>query len=222
MSNNRTLDALHSTNATLAVLILALVAQMPHAADVFRLIVAGDGYAAIVHSYSFAIALELAVLLFVVQHRHRESYAFAAVSVAMNLAYYHLHEIRLFGVQALPAWLVSVALPLAIARYSHAVADAHDTGEPAEHKRQPRAVRTVRQSEHTEQLEVFDAEQPDEQPALIEVQPANSLADASTEHKRQYLAQLLSSGKPVNMTQLSTKLGVGRTTLYAWRKEVQS
>ena len=213
MNNNRTLHTLRSTNATLVVLILALIAQMPHAADVFRLIVAGDGMASVVHSYSFAIALELAVLLFVVQHRHRESYAFAAVSVAMNLAYYHLHDIRLFDVQALPAWLVSIALPLAIARYSHAVADANSANELTEQKRQPRAVRTVRQSEHTEQLEVF-GEQSTEHFQLIEAQPANSLADASDEQKLRYLAEVLASGERVAKTELAARLGVGRTKLY--------
>lgn len=65
MNENRTLNTLRSTNATLIVLVLALIAQMPHAADVFRLIVYGDGIAATVHSYAFAVALELAVLAYV-------------------------------------------------------------------------------------------------------------------------------------------------------------
>lgn len=123
---------LRSQNAILAVLILALIAQLPHAADVFRLIVHGTGIGATVHSYSFAIALELAVLLFVVQNRHTESYGFAAVSIAMNLSYYHLHGVHLFDLSALPALLVSVALPVAIARYSHAVADVHDVAPEVE------------------------------------------------------------------------------------------
>ena len=61
----------------------------------------------------------MAVLLFVVQRRDAESYLFAAVSVLVNLSYYALHGIDLFSVAALPAWLVSIALPVAIARYSH-------------------------------------------------------------------------------------------------------
>lgn len=131
MQSNRILDALRSPNATLAVLVLALIAQLPHAADVFRLIVHGVDWPATLHSYSFAIALELAVLLFVVQNRHAESYGFAGVSIAMNLSYYYLHNVQLLQVAAFPALLVSVALPVAIARYSHAVADAqlHETPE---------------------------------------------------------------------------------------------
>ena len=97
---------------------------MPHAADVFRILVAGEGIWAIAHGYAYAIALELAVLLFVVQRRNLESYIFAGVSILVNLSYYALHGTNLFSVAALPAWLVSIALPAAIARYSHLLVEA--------------------------------------------------------------------------------------------------
>ena len=126
--------ALRTPVATLVVLVAALLAQLPHAADVFRLVVHGDGLWQVVHSYSYAIALELAVLLFVVQRRNIESYLFAAVSICVNLAYYSLHGVNLFSVAALPAWLISIALPAAIARYSHLIVDAgiaqDDDAEP--------------------------------------------------------------------------------------------
>jgi len=109
---------------------MALIAQLPHAADVFRLIVGGEGWAAVAHGYAYAVALELAVLLFVVQRRDAESYLFAAVSVLVNLSYYALHGIDLFSVAALPAWLVSIALPVAIARYSHLLVETpHHAGK---------------------------------------------------------------------------------------------
>ena len=110
--------------ATLIVLCSALLAQLPHAADVFRMIVMGDGLWPVAHSYTYAVALELAVLLFVVQRRNVESYLFAAVSILVNLSYYYLHGVHLFSVAALPAWLVSFALPAAIAQYSHLIAAA--------------------------------------------------------------------------------------------------
>lgn len=110
---------LRTPTATLIVLCAALVAQLPHAADVFRIIVSGTGLPAVLHGYAYAVALELAVLLFVVQRRNVESYVFACVSVCVNLSYYALHGVALFSVAALPAWLVSIALPAAIARYSH-------------------------------------------------------------------------------------------------------
>ena len=116
--------ALRTPVATLVVLVAALLAQLPHAADVFRLVVHGDGLWQVAHSYSYAIALELAVLLFVVQRRNVESYLFAAVSICVNLAYYSLHGVNLFSMAALPAWLISIALPAAIARYSHLIVDA--------------------------------------------------------------------------------------------------
>lgn len=130
MTEQRLITLLKSPSATLVVLVLGLIAQTQHAADVFRLIVHGEGVYAILHSYSFSIALELAVLLFVVQSRHLESYGFAAVSIAMNLSYYYLHGVHLLAIAAMPAWLVSVALPVAIARYSHAIEDAR--AQPAQ------------------------------------------------------------------------------------------
>ena len=123
--------------ATLIVLCSALLAQLPHAADVFRLIVMGDGVWPVLHSYTYAIALELAVLLFVVQRRNVESYLFAAVSILVNLSYYYLHGVALFTPAALPAWLVSIALPAAIAQYSHLIAAA--TAQTATPATQPRA-----------------------------------------------------------------------------------
>lgn len=116
--------ALRTPVATLAVLCMALLAQLPHAADVFRMIVGGEGWLAIAHGYAYAVALELAVLLFVVQRRDAESYLFAGVSVLVNLSYYALHGIDLFSIAALPAWLVSIALPAAIARYSHLLVES--------------------------------------------------------------------------------------------------
>jgi hypothetical protein len=110
--------------ATLIVLCAALLSQMPHAADVFRILVAGEGFWAVAHGYAYAVALELAVLLFVVQRRNAESYVFAGVSILVNLSYYALHGTNLFAFAALPAWLVSIALPAAIARYSHLLVEA--------------------------------------------------------------------------------------------------
>jgi len=124
------ISALRTPVATLVVLGMALIAQLPHAADVFRLIVGGEGWTAVAHGYAYAVALELAVLLFVVQRRDAESYLFAAVSVLVNLSYYALHGIDLFSVAALPAWLVSIALPVAIARYSHLLVETpHHAGK---------------------------------------------------------------------------------------------
>ena len=112
-----------SSKATLTVLCIALVAQIPHAAYVFTHIGAQEeGWFNFFHGYSYAIALELAVLLFVVRNRQAESYGFAAVSVAINLCYYAMHNVAPFQLQAFPAWLVSIALPVAIACYSHDIA----------------------------------------------------------------------------------------------------
>lgn len=194
------IDKLKSSNATLSVLVLALVAQMPHAADVFRLIVHGDGWGSIVHSYSYAVALELAVLLFVVQNRHTESYGFALVSIAMNLSYYSLHGVQLWSLSAVPALLVSVALPAAIARYSHAVVDkADETAQPiAQVKRKPKqtAVEEVAQPEVSETAQQADIE---------DVTPQQKARNMHSEG--------------VSIAEISRLLDVHRNTVSNWLKQ---
>jgi hypothetical protein len=215
MNDNRILSTLKSSNATLAVLVLALLAQTPHAADVFRLIVHSAGVAATAHSYSFAIALELAVLLFVVQNRRKESYLFAGVSIAMNLSYYHLHDVQLIALAALPALLVSFALPVAIARYSHAVADVHEA-QPAQ-----------------------DAKLPDAIPATVADKPAivadvqESIAPDATPGLQEQIASLRLEGfddkwiainglRDIAGATLAEVLGVNASTISRWRKAAQS
>lgn len=225
MNNSRIIDELRSSNATLIVLVLALCAQIPHAADVFRLLVplaacdlvvcAG----AYIHSYLFAVALEMAVLLFVVRGKERESYAFAVVSVAMNLAYYGLHSVSLFSMAALPAWLVSVALPSAIALYSHVVADGHTEQKPAVQR-----TRTTRVTRTDEQSETVTGPVQVEQPILLIEQSDNLTMDVSEltiEQKRAAAQAELRNNPKINRTKLAKRYEVGRTTLYAWISELQ-
>lgn len=108
----------------LTVLVLALIAQIPHAAYVFDKLVAQEGTAL---GLAYAIALEFAVLMFVIHGRNFESYLFAGASILVNLSYYSMHRVAVWGDGvSLPAWLVSLMLPVAIARYSHIVAEAQD------------------------------------------------------------------------------------------------
>lgn len=178
--------------ATLIVLISALVAQLPHAADVFRLLVHGSGLWPIAHSYAYAVALELAVLLFVVQRRNVESYIFAGVSICVNLAYYALHGVNLFTFAALPAWLISIALPAAIAQYSHLIVDAAHDAPVAEDVATPVTVEDVTQ----------EPEQVTESVTVDGATPAKP--------KRKAKPTKANAG----VTALAKKLGVSRTTVY--------
>ena len=178
--------------ATLLVLCAALLAQLPHAADVFRLIVAGTGWLAVVHGYAYAVALELAVLLFVVQRRNVESYMFAAVSVCVNLSYYALHGVDLFSVAALPAWLVSIALPAAIARYSHLLVDDVEPTHMPQHDAKT-APDATQHHNH--------AESPVAQPAPVLDAKARAL-------------QLASEG--LTAAQIATEVGVNANTVRSW------
>ncbi len=123
---------LGTKTGALAALVLALIAQLPHATEVFM----GSGnmhklsgawwWAGLAHGIAYALALELAVLIFVVQKQKAASYIFAGVSVLINLCYY-AEQGDLFALSAFSDWLISFALPIAIALYSHAVAKDDDT-----------------------------------------------------------------------------------------------
>ena len=121
---NRILNVLRTPGAMLAALVLALIAQLEHTAQVFMLVVNASGWQAQLHAYSFALAVETAVLLFVLAGHKRISYAFAVATFATNLSYYAMAGVDLLSVQGAPAWLMSLLLPAAIAFYSHTIAEA--------------------------------------------------------------------------------------------------
>lgn len=121
------IELLRKSYIALLVLALALIAQIPHAAYVFDHIagnIAEESWTML--GFSYAIALELAVLMFVVHGKQAESYAFAGASVLVNLSYYAMHNVSLWSLEAFPAWLVAFMLPVAIARYSHVIAEVDD------------------------------------------------------------------------------------------------
>lgn len=114
------LGKLRTQNSVLAVLILALLAQMPHAQHVFFGLSQDLGWFGWVQSWFAAVALEFAVLVFVVRGKTIESWGFAAFSIAINLIYYYVPDVALWMPRA--TWLLSAGLPVAIALYSHEVA----------------------------------------------------------------------------------------------------
>lgn len=218
---------LRTPTATLIVLCSALLAQLPHAADVFRLIVMGDGVWPVLHSYTYAVALELAVLLFVVQRRNVESYLFAAVSILVNLSYYYLHGVALFTVAALPAWLVSIALPAAIAQYSHLIAAA--TVQPATPATQPaqpaapprtwrwRFWRDAATSATPDDAPATSARVRDAQSVLHLLQQDDAaalIADIAQQDARTAALQMAQEGVPV--AQIAAQVGAKPTTVRSW------
>ena len=137
---NRILDALRTPSAMLVALLLALVAQLEHTAQVFMQTVNATGDGAQVHAYAFAIAVETAVLLFVLHGHKRISYGFAIATFATNLSYYAMHGVDLTSIAGAPAWLMAGLLPAAIVGYSHTIADVPHGATPA----QPAATTTPR------------------------------------------------------------------------------
>jgi len=100
-------------------------AQVPHSKYVFESIITGgqDGW-------PFALGFEVAVLMFVVRSMHGASWFFAALSALINVKYYEMHSVRMWGGalhETWGEWLLSLALPFVIAMYSHIL--AHVQGE---------------------------------------------------------------------------------------------
>jgi DNA-directed RNA polymerase specialized sigma24 family protein len=213
---------LRSPYAILSVLVLALAAQVPHATDVFWNMGASKYWYNGVFALGFAIALEVAVLVFVMHGCTIESCAFALVSVAMNLCYYALHGMHLFSWSAFPAWLVSIALPSAIARYSHLAAQSFDGAQPV-HVAWPAVLSTLHSwlpstksidVQPNEVCIVIDAVQPmHTPPAHTNGDSVQIEMDGTIDDKARAL-QLKSEG--LTNAQIAAELNVHRNTVGKW------
>lgn len=191
------MNLLRSKEATLSVLVIALIAQIPHAAYVFTHIgKQQETWFSFGHGGAYAIALELAVLLFVVRNRKWESYGFAAVSVLINLSYYNMHGVSTFALSAFPAWLVSVALPVAIACYSHDI--AHET---------------VQHSAEQPQLEM--------KPVAESVEPVAAQRPTAAKRRAQ-LEAWLQNNITVNVAQVAQQFEVSQTLIRRELKELRT
>lgn len=114
-------ERLGGKNAVIGVLVLALLAQMPHAQYVFFSNSHNATWFSWFQSWGAAIALEVAVLLFVIRSNTRVSWGFAVFSILINLMYY-------YDIPYIAPFFLAAGLPVAIALYSH---------EVASHKEQP-------------------------------------------------------------------------------------
>lgn len=135
-------DAFSGKNAVVGVLVLALLAQMPHAQYVFFSNSHDATWFSWLQSWGAAIALEVAVLVFVIRSNTRVSWGFAVFSITVNLMYY-------YDVPYIAPLLLSAGLPVAIALYSHEIADNHDDARaaPAQQKKH-NAVSVVQPAVH--------------------------------------------------------------------------
>lgn len=219
---NRILTVLRTPGAMLAALMLALVAQLEHTAQVFMLVVGAQGWQAQLHAYSFALAVETAVLLFVLAGHKRISYAFAVATFATNLSYYAMAGVNLLSVQGAPAWLMSLLLPAAIAFYSHTIAERGDLQPhqgallPAEPALAPPVA--VQGQLGSTAPEGADAEQP--ATATVAPAPARKPAKRKAQRKpaklsaEQRRAQIASSGV-TDVSAIVAQFGVSLRTAQA-------
>lgn len=137
------IEFLRSREAILVVLVMALMAQLPHTAVVFHRLSTTASLWLIpgtpvnvgagvdwMHAYVAAISIELAVLMFVVRGKILLSWLFAICSIAMNMIYYWKPEAG--WLQSVPFWgalLWAAILPVAIAFYSHEIGNGENDKE---------------------------------------------------------------------------------------------
>lgn len=118
-------------DAILTMLSLALLAQIPQVADLVLHIVGRDDWMAYLHAYTVATAFDGAILIFVTRRRAGLAWVFAVGSMLMNTGHYVPPVLArhpdLLAPQAVvdiaAAVLLSLALPFALAQYSHVAAD---------------------------------------------------------------------------------------------------
>lgn len=126
---DKILDALRSPGAMMIALMLALLAQGEHTAQVFAFFSHSNGGNAQALAYAFAAAVEVAVLLFVLRGHKHISYAFAVATLCTNIVYYAIGGIDLLSVAVAPVLLLSALLPGVIVGYSHTIAETPKSNE---------------------------------------------------------------------------------------------
>ncbi|MCB1972420.1 MAG: helix-turn-helix domain-containing protein [Geminicoccaceae bacterium] len=228
------MEKLRSTYVLLACLLLALCAQIPHAMYVFAHAPHSNAeqYAIAIGewalAFAYAVAVESATFIFVAHNRKRAANGFAVASFAINLCYYAMHGIALFAVDAIPHWILSALLPLAIAAYSHVT--EHATDAPSEAPAWLATLRTKLQSlrtqRPTEPLEGPEAptEAPAHQPEP-EAPTAPQETDEAEEYgidfkslpddrRRSWAARLIAQGR--TRAEVAELFGVHPSTVGRW------
>jgi hypothetical protein len=122
---------IETREAVLTFLSLALVAQIPHVAELVLHIVGRYDWLAYIHAYIVATAFDGAILVFVTRQRTGLAWVFAIGSMLMNMGHYVPPVLARHATLASPqaivdigaAMLLSIALPFALAQYSHVASD---------------------------------------------------------------------------------------------------
>ena len=185
------IEFLRSREAILVVLVMALMAQLPHTAVVFHRLSTTASLWLIpgtpvnvgagvdwMHAYVAAISIELAVLMFVVRGKILLSWLFAICSIAMNMIYYWKPEAG--WLQSVPFWgalLWAAILPVAIAFYSHEIGNGEND------KEKQAAGKSVARKTTVTHSAISETSETSESPALAsqgEKSPRVALQDAKT------------------------------------------
>jgi len=207
--------ALRSSWAATMALVLVMWAQVPHSKYVFERIIAGgqDGW-------PFALGFEVAVLMFVARSIHWASWLFAGLSALINVKYYEMHSVSMWGGKwsdIWGEWLLSLALPFVIAMYSHIL--AYVQGEDV-HLHMPDWVRgwVASGRMRLQGLLAHVKVQPTEDAPIEDASPVAPLPDVGTDatvDKRARAVQLFAEG--LTVAQVASEVDAPVGTVKSWR-----
>jgi|GEM_PF-4270146 len=232
---DKILDALRSPGAMMIALMLALLAQGEHTAQVFAFFSHSNGGNSQALAYAFAAAVEVAVLLFVLRGHKHISYAFAVATLCTNIVYYAIGGIDLLSVAVAPVLLLSALLPGVIVGYSHTIAETpkSDATQPATAqdatapgtRRRWQFWRKPQESTTTSSSATANAETPVALPVgTLTAQGANAVASQpTTESPKQAAATpapapALHTVDGATDAEIAAQLGVTRQAVGAMRK----
>jgi len=203
-------DRLGGKNAVIIVLVLALLAQMPHAQYVFFSNSHDASWFSWFQSWGAAVALEVAVLVFVIRSNTRVSWGFAAFSILINLMYY-------YDVPHIAPLLLAAGLPVAIALYSHEVAAHQHSSNEADEKASSQP-KIVQRHKPAAQSQVIPTVQEVVIPTVQEVLPPDvPVQDGAPDREdKPVYAQWLKMEKGMSNREICTELSVHRNTVSGW------
>lgn len=218
----KVIEKLQTLSAVLGVLVLGLLAQMPHAQHVFFYLGTDKGWFGWVQSWFGAVALEFAVLVFVVRGKQLESWGFAVFSIAINMVYYYDPAVALWVPRA--TWLLSAGLPVAIALYSHEVAGKHGVNLVADEV--DTDAQPVNQDVNTVDAEDQPVAEEVDTPVAVDNWPTQQvdIAQRATQLLDQHggdraTVALALSGEGHKQVDIASTLGVHKTQVSRWLKK---
>lgn len=213
-------EFLQDESAILVVLLLAFLAQMPHAGAVFLSVAHESGWLQAISGLTYAVALEVATLVFVMRGKIAESWIFACFSIAVNVCYYFFPN---GGPVA--KGLISLGLPLAIALYSHELSAVQVHLPFLQRKEKPAKAKPAKPATKAVQGiadESLQAEIASDEAAQDDSDRFAEYRDLQSKDEMVQAAHVLQMDFGLSNAEIADIIGKHETTIYRYLKEAKN